>query len=146
MSKMSNFKFGKKEDYEMANKLPKLEVHFGDEVLHVPQNKKVNLIDFAYKKDTLKENILMCYRGRVADIRRAAGKDGYFGNITMEETEAQLIKDLKEFGDEYVFDIAWQGGDSRIVSDSQMSIYEWISDEEEVFEGKVEREDEDLEI
>lgn len=85
-----------------------------------------------------KSNILICYRGRVADIRRAAGKDGYFGNITVEETEAQFIKDLKEFGDEYVFDIAWKGGDSRIVSDSQMSFYEWISDEEEEFEGKVE--------
>ena len=118
--------------------LPKIEVHFGDEVLHVPQSKKVNLINFAYKKDTLKENILLCYRTRVSDIRRAEGKDGYFGNITMEETEIQLARDLKEFGDEYVFDIAWKGGDSKILSDSQMSFYDWISDEEEVFEGKVE--------
>ena len=45
--------------------LPKLEVHFGDSVLHIPQNKKVNLITFAYKRDTLKEDILMCYRGKI---------------------------------------------------------------------------------
>lgn len=143
---MSNFKFGKKEDYEMANRLPKLEVHFGDEVLHVPQNKKVNLVMFAYKRDTLKENILMCYRGRVADIRIAEGKDGYVGNISLEESEAQLIKDLKEFGDEYVFDKAWKEGDSEIVGKSQTSFYDWISDEEEVFKGKVEEAEEDLEI
>lgn len=118
--------------------LPKIEIHFGEEILHIPQNKKVNLIEFAYKKDTLKENILMCYRGRVSDIKRAEGKDGYFGNITMEETEAQLIKDLKEFGDDYVFDIAWKEGDAEIVGASQMCFYEWISDEEEAFEGKVE--------
>ena len=146
MSIVSNSKFGKKEEIKMENKLPKLEVHFGDEVLHIPQNKKVNLITFAYGKNTLKENLLMCYRGRVADIRIAEGKCGYVNNISLEEAEAQLISDMKEFGEDFVFDVAWKEGDSEIVGKSQSSFYNWISDEEEMYEGKVEEIDEEIEM
>lgn len=118
--------------------LPKLEVHFGEEVLHVPQNKKVNLITFAYKRDTLKESILECYRMRTSDVIEEAGIEKDYYDITLEEIEAQLVRDLKEFGDDYVFDIAWKEGDSEILGKSQMSFYEWISDEEEAFVGKIE--------
>ena len=118
--------------------LPKLEVHFGDSVLHIPQNKKVNLITFAYKRDTLKENILACYRMRALDVIEETGEEKDYYDVTDEEAEAQLVKDLKEFGDDYVFDIAWKEGDSEILGKSQMSFDEWISDNEEKFEGKVE--------
>lgn len=118
--------------------LPKLEVHFGEEVLHVPQNKKVNLITFAYKRETLKESIMECYRIRTLDVIEEAGTEKDYYDITFEEIEAQLVKDLKEFGDDFVFDIAWKEGDSEILGKSQMSFYEWISDEEDEFEGKVE--------
>lgn len=118
--------------------LPNLEIHIKDEVVRIPQNKKVNLITFSNKRPTLKESFLECYRSRVSAVKRENNEVYEFRNITIEEIEAQLIKDLKNYGEKFVFDKAWQAGDSKIVCDSQRSIYEWISDEEEAFEGIVE--------
>lgn len=118
--------------------LPKLELHFEKEVLRIPQNKKVNLITFAYQRDTLKKSILECYRSRVSAIKREIQESYFFKDITLKGAENQLIKDLKEYGDDFVFEKAWKAGDAEIVGCSHHSFYQWVSDEEEVFEGNVE--------
>lgn len=50
----------------------------------------------------------------------------------------KLVNDLQEFGDDFVFETAWNRGDSKITGESHNCIYEWISDEFEPFNGKVE--------
>lgn len=118
--------------------LPKLEIHFGNETLRIPQSKKVNLITFAYQRGTLKESILDCYRSRVASIKMERNEPYKFKEITLEDAERQLIKDLREYGNDFVFEKAWKISDANIVGASQHCFYDWISDEEELFEGKLE--------
>lgn len=130
----------------MDNKLPKIKLHIRGNVLEIPQNKKITLITFANQRDTLKESFLECYRSRVSEVKREKHIPYEFREITIEEIESQLIEDLKNFGDKFVFDKAWKAADSKILCDSQRSIYEWISDEEKLFEGKVEETEESIEI
>ncbi len=118
--------------------LPKLEMHFGDEVLRFPQNKRVNLIMCAYGANTLKENLLSCYKRRVSEVLKEQGISKYYHDVTTEEAEAQLLKDLKEFGDDFVFEYAWKEADRDIECSSYMVFYWYLSDEEDEFTGIVE--------
>lgn len=115
--------------------LPKLEVHFGDEVLYVPQTVKLNLVMFAYYKNTLKENILESYKHRTGVIMRENGLRPT--QITLEESESQLVKDLKEFGNDFVLGQVYLDCNIKVTYDTLSTPVDWLSDEEEVFEGKV---------
>lgn len=118
--------------------LPKLELHFGNEVLHLPQNKRVHLIMCAHGANTLKENLLSSYKRRVKEVLEEQGVDRCSSDVTIEEAEAQLIKDLKEFGDDFVFEFAWQESDMEIQCSSYMVFWWYLSDEEDEFTGIVE--------
>lgn len=136
MSIVSNYRFGKKEETRMKNKLPKLEVHFGNEVLSVPQTVKLNLVMFAYYKDTLKENILESYKHRTGVVMRENGLRPT--EITLEESESQLVKDLKEFGNDFVLEQVYLDCNIKVTYDTLSTPVDWLGDEEEIFERKVE--------
>lgn len=116
--------------------LPKLEVHFEEEVLHVPQTVKLNLVMFAHYKDTLKENILESYKHRTGAVMREHGQKPT--SITLEEAESQLLKDLKEFGDDFVLEQVYWESNCKVTYDTLSTPTDWLSDEAELFERKVE--------
>ena len=118
--------------------LPKLEIHFGDAVLRIPQTKRVNLIMCAYGAHTLKENLLSCYKSRVRDVLKEQGIIRSYDDITNEESEARLLKDLEELGDDFIFEYAWKESDREIECSSCMVYYWYLSDEEDAFTGIVE--------
>lgn len=118
--------------------LPKLEIHFNDEVLRIPQTKRVNLIMCAHGAHTLKENLLSSYKRRVSDVLKEQGISRSHHDITSEEAEAQLLKDLKEFGDDFIFEYAWKESDMEIECSSLMVFYWYLSDDEDEFTGIVE--------
>lgn len=116
--------------------LPKLEVHFGDEVLHVPQTVRLNLIMFAHCKDTLKENILESYRLRTLNEKKHTGAK--YSDITLRDAESQLVSDLKEYGNDFVLEQVYKESKGTVIADTLMTPHYWLSDEEEVFDRKVE--------
>lgn len=118
--------------------LPKLKIHFGSKILEVPQTKALRVITMGGKGDTLKDNIVDLYRLRVAHILKESGQDYNYDNITPEEVEAQLLKDLKEFGSDFVIKQAWDSGYTEVFGDGSYTNDSCISNEDEEYEGIVE--------
>lgn len=122
--------------------LPKLQIHFGDEIMYVPQTKWLNTIIYScsgVRSDkTLKECIIENYKLRTAREMKKQGKKISYSKVKKEEAEAQIISDLKAYGSNYVYEEAWNSGYIDIFGDGCYTNYNWQGHEDEVYEWKIE--------
>lgn len=119
--------------------LNKFEIHFGEEILYVPQIRMLGSIMFAGHGKTLKENIIEAYKDRTArEKEKRTGEELRSYDMTTEEIEEQIIKDLQEEGNDFVFEKAWLFAYIDLYGDGTYCDYNLIGMDEVEFKGVVE--------